>query len=193
MLEIIPWAALDHGLQPLHELAGALVGDRLRAVRYAVPAGERWPHGHLAERVHEVDMGVDIFTGRATALRLRWEMDGLNEGLGIGLLAGLDGPSTDSAEGIDVSEHADWKPLLGRTVEGVAFATHVPNEGCPDSLWAMRLDLTGSASVTIALGESKGDRIGYQPDALVVMFDGADARAYRIPASALPAWGQPLP
>jgi hypothetical protein len=191
-MKIVPWAALDHGRRPLHELAGSLIGDSLRAVRYAVPEGDMWPHGHLAERIHEVDMGVEIHTGQGATLRLRWEMDGLDEGLGIELESAADGLSPDRSELIDVSDHADWKPLLGRTVEGVAFATHVPNEGCPETVWSMRIDLSGFAHVTVALGESKEGRIAYQPDALVVMLHAEDARAYRIPAGALPAWGEPL-
>jgi hypothetical protein len=191
-MKIVPWVALDDDRHALRELAGSLIGDQVRAVRYAVPGGAGWPNGHLAERVHAVDMGVEIFTDRGAILQLQWEMDGLNEGLGIELLSDPGELSAARVERIDVSDHADWKPLLGRTFEGVAFATHFPNEGCPETVWSMRIDLSGAAHVTLALGESKGGRIGYQPDALVVMFDGEDARAYRIPAGTLPAWGEPL-
>jgi hypothetical protein len=70
-------------------------------------------------------------------------------------------------------------------------AFHVPNEGCPEALWAMRLDFSGGRSAVVALGEMAGDSLGYLPDGLVAIFDEAEAREYRIGSSAQSAWGSP--
>ena len=52
--------------------------------------------------------------------------------------------------------------------------------------------MSDSTSVVIALGEDRDGRLGYQPDALLVIFDEGIARSFRIPAGSGSAWGQPL-
>jgi hypothetical protein len=74
-------------------------------------------------------------------------------------------------------------------VNEVAVAWQVPNDGCPNTLWAVRLSLSEGSTIVVALGEIEGDIVQYQPDALVVLFDEAAARAYQPLASAETAFG----
>ena len=78
---------------------------------------------------------------------------------------------------------------MDRVIEEVAAAWHVPNEGCPDTIWAVRLSLSEGATIVVALGEVEDEVAQYQPDALLVIFGETAARAYQPPASAESAFG----
>ncbi|MGH9338550.1 MAG: hypothetical protein ACRD1R_02925 [Acidobacteriota bacterium] len=133
-------------------------------------------------------MGVEIVLVGGAKLAVSWEMDGLNEGLSINLDSGDSNSEDRQGELVDVSTTDGWKRVLGRKIEGLAFASHIPNDGCPEALWSIRLDLSGTASVVIALGEMRGDHLGYLPDGLVVIFNEVEARSYRILSSSQSSW-----
>jgi|GEM_PF-6514009 len=136
-------------------------------------------------------MGVEVATHDGALLAVSWAMEGLNEGLAVdwrpdGRIARGDFVAT-----VDMSGHQDWWPFLGGVVNQVALSWHVPNEGCPEAPWSLRIGMADSSSVVFALGEAKGGGVlGYQPDAILVIFDESTARSYRIPASPLSSWGE---
>ena len=103
-------------------------------------------------------------------------MDGFVEGVDLRSVQASETPEGEDETDVTIVEQ--WRSLVGRVVEEVAAAWHVPNEGCPKTLWAIRLTLSGAFSVAIGLGEIRNEALQYQPDALVVIFDETIARAY---------------
>jgi hypothetical protein len=164
-----------------------LKGRRIVGVRYRNAPGSGWPDGNASDAVHEVDMDVVIALDNESAAVISWAMNGLVEGLDLQIQRNS---ATDVRDDeTDVAANPHWRPVVGRTVDEVASAWHVPNEGCPETLWAVRLSLSGGSSVVIGLGEVEDGIVQYQPDALVVLFDEAVARAYQPPASRESAFG----
>ncbi|WP_218119857.1 hypothetical protein [Actinopolyspora mzabensis] len=186
---IHPWDIQEGNSVIIAELRRSLAGDAVINVRYIVPKEERWPEGHRADRVHEVDMAVELQMESGSALILSWDMDGLNEGIA----ADFRGPGEEGAnlpgDPIDVSDHIDWEEFLGVSIVSINAAWHVPNEGCPEMPWSYHFMFSDDSSVTIALGGDNGVGLRYIPDALVVILDKEMAATYKIPASSTPSCG----
>jgi len=172
----------------LDEWAQALTGRQLAGVRYRSAPCSRWPDGSSLSEIHEVDMDVILVLNDGNTAVISWAMDGLVEGLGLQIWTDSDAMTLRNDQ-TEVSATPEWRPLVGETVDAVGGAWHVPNEGCPDTLWAIRLSLSGGSSVAVGLGEVEDDVVQYQPDALVVLFGEAAARRYRAPASVESAFG----
>jgi hypothetical protein len=183
---------LDGQLELLGALRG-VIGSRIAGVRYLVPAGAGWPDGREDGLVHEVDQGVVLVMTDGSALSAQWLMQGEDEFLAIApmSISGLRAGSLIDA--IDVSGAPEWMAILGRTVNGVGVAWHVPNAGRPKSIWALRFDIEGGSSFVIALGEVRDGSPTYLPDAIVVLFDREDAESYRIAGGVTSAWGEAVP
>lgn len=115
-----------------------------------------------------------------------WAMEGLTEGIDVS----LDHDALPNATNVQGTPR--WRPFVGQTLQEAAASWHVPNEGCPVTLWAIRLTFTHASSVSIALGEIEDGDVQYQPDALLVLFGESAARAYRPPAALDNALGSPL-
>lgn len=167
--------------------ARALTGRRVVGVRYRNARGSSWPDGNSAEAIHEVDMDVTIMLDDGTSAVVSWAMDGVLEGVDLRISRSL-GTELE-IDSTDVTATPEWRSLVNHVIDEVGAAWHVPNEGCPDIVWAVRLSLSDGSAVTIALGEVETDIVQYQPDALVVLFHEAAARAYQPPASAETAFG----
>jgi hypothetical protein len=159
------------------EWVAAVTGRRLTSVFYRNLPGARWPDGNASEEIHEVEMDVVIGLDDGRSAAISWAMDGYIEGLGL-VIERSSSPAALHDGDTDVTTTTRWRDLVGRSVDAVEGAWHVPNDGCPDTLWAVQLSLTGPTSVTIALGEVRDDIVRYQPDALVVLFHDAAARDY---------------
>ena len=125
--------------------------------------------------IHEVDMDVTLVLDDERSAVVSWAMDGLVEGIDLRIrrTALLESDETD------VTATLNWRSLVNRVVEGAAAAWHVPNEGCPETLWAVRLSLGEGSAIAVALGEVETGTIQYQPDALVVLFDEKAAPDYQ--------------
>ena len=132
-------------------------------------------------------MDVTIALDDGTSAVVSWAMDGLVEGIDLRICRGF-GTELQIDE-TDVAATPEWRCVVDHVIEAVAVAWHVPNEGCPNTLWAARLSLSEGVVTAIALGEVEAGIIQYQPDALVVLFDETTARAYKLPASAETAFG----
>jgi hypothetical protein len=185
---IPPWELSGDGSKEFEALAGHLIDRSFSSVHYRPLSGGKWPDGHRHDQVHEIDMAVVFVLVSGDVLEVRWEMQGLNEGLGVRFSAADNAQASDSGDLVDVSRLPEWHPLLGVPVVGVSRSRHVPNEGCPEALWALRFDFSSGASAVLALGEMDGDHLGYLPDGLVAIFDEAEARSYRIQSSRQSAW-----
>ena len=98
--------------------------------------------------------------------------------------------SDPGAKSIEASSRDAWRGHIGGTIASVGAAWQVSGDGCPESLWALRLDLS-AGSVVLALGTDFPE-IDYMPDELIVVFDPALARAYRPPHVNDSAWGEQL-
>jgi hypothetical protein len=170
--------------------ARALTGRRVVGVRYRSAPGSSWPDGNSAETVHEVDMEVTIMLDDGTSAVVSWAMDGVVEGIDLRICRSL-GTVLEVDES-DVTATPEWRTLVDHVVDEVAAAWHVPNEGCPETVWAVRLSLSEGSTIAIALGEVEADVVQYQPDALVVLFDETAARAYQPPASTETAFGSAI-
>jgi hypothetical protein len=132
-------------------------------------------------------MDVRIILDDGTSAFVSWAMQGFVEGIDLRIRRNS-GTKLEANE-TDVTTTPQWRGAVDNTVDEVAGAWHVPNEGCPDTLWSVRLSLCGGSAITIALGEIRSKLVEYQPDALLVIFDEAGARAYGPPASAESAFG----
>ena len=165
------------------------MGQTVAAVRYVVPQGETWPDGHRDDRVHEVDMAVELVVISGSTVVLSWAMDGLAEGMAIGLRDPGELEGSPAGAAVDVTAHTDWRRFLGKPISDVAAAWHVPNEGCGEMPWAFRVDLSGETGFVVALGESTATDLTYVPDAILVIFEKRLAEAYRIPAGATSSYG----
>jgi hypothetical protein len=183
---------LDGQLELLHALRG-VVGSRIVGVRYLVPVGTRWPDGREDGPVHEVDQGVELVLADGSALSVQWLMQGEDEFLSIAPMSNSGVRAGTLLDAFDVSEAPEWTGILGRTVNGIGAAWHVPNAGRPRSVWALRINLDGGSSFVIALGEVREGNPAYLPDSMVVLFNREDAEAYRIGGSATSAWGESVP
>jgi hypothetical protein len=171
----------------LREWARALIGRHVVGARYRSAPGSSWPDGNSAEVIHEVDMDVTIMLDDGTSAVVSWAMDGVVEG--IDLRIRRTSGTTLEIDETDATATSEWQSLAGQVIVEVAAAWHVPNEGCRDTLWAVRLSLSEGSTIVVALGEVEADIVQYQPDALVVLFDERAARAYQPPASAGTAFG----
>ncbi len=126
---------------------------------------------------------------RASAV-VSWAMDGLVEGIDLRIRRSA--ATAVELDETDVTATLEWRSLVNHVIDEVAAAWHVPNEGCPDTLWAVRLTLSEGLTVAIGLGEVEADVAQYQPDALVVLFGESAARAYQPPASTDTAFGRAI-
>jgi hypothetical protein len=168
-----------------------LMREPLRAVRYLVPSGWRdpaWDHGGP----HQAEHGVELENRAGTTMALLWEMEGTSEYLSARLAVGPQEPPTELVEALDVSDRPAWQPYLGERFTQAGAAWHVPAEGEPRQLWAVRLGAPQRPAVTVALGELRGVRPTYLPDSVVVLFGQEQAEAYRIASADLSAWGADL-
>jgi hypothetical protein len=176
-----------HERDRLGEWARALAGRHVVGVRYRSAPGSSWPDGNAAEAVHEVDMDVTLILDDGKSAVVSWAMDGLVEGIDLRIQRSF-GTVLEIDEA-DVTGTLEWRCLVDQVIEEVAAAWHVPNAGCPETLWAVRLSLSEGSTIAVALGEVETDIVQYQPDALVVLFGEAAARAYQPPASSETAFG----
>jgi hypothetical protein len=190
MIKIAP-ATLHRSDDPrLSEISAAMVGERLTAVHYAVPAGNSWEDYADVENVHEVDMGVEVSTGSGWVLRISWATPGLEEGLELEFDRADPARSNDLIDLVDMGDQLMWSSILGCQVQevGVAFLVHVDDSSTRP--WAFRIGLLGGSSVTIALGEVYEGSLRYFPDNLLVISDESVARDYRIPNGVQSARGE---
>ncbi|MFE1771382.1 hypothetical protein [Streptomyces sp. NPDC059008] len=189
MLVINPWVALAHGGAELAELRNAVVGEAVRTVRYVALRGEGWPEGHREDRAHEVDMAVELGMESGATLVLSWAMDGVNEGMAIEFRSSGEGAESLPGDPIDVTDHVDWKGLLGASIVSIGITWHIPDERCPEMPWAYSFKFSNESDLVIALSEDDGEGFTYVPDALLVIFDKSLAAEYKIPASTTPSCG----
>jgi hypothetical protein len=182
----------DGPVDPLQDLRG-VIGSRVVDVRYLVPAGAQWPDGREDGLVHEVDHGVELVMADGSALSLQWEMQGEDEFLSIVLQSVSRARADGLIDAFGVADSPEWSEIFGRPVTDVGVAWHIPNAGCPRSVWAIRIDLDGDSSFVIALGEVREGVPAYLPDSIVVLFDREDAESYWITGSTTSAWGETLP
>ncbi len=176
-----------HEPDRLREWTRELRGRHVVGARYRNAPGSSWPDGNSAEAIHEVDMDVAIMLDNGASAVVSWSMDGLVEGIDLEIRQ--NSGTTPELEETDVTSTPEWQSLVNQVVNEVAVAWQVPNDGCPNTLWAVRLSLSEGSTIVVALGEIEGDIVQYQPDALVVLFDEAAARAYQPLASAETAFG----
>ena len=189
MSVILPWAARQDGGRTLAQLADRVSRETLQQVRYVALDGEDWPEGHRHDRVHEVDMAVELVMASGARLILSWAMDGLSEGLAIDFRPAGEVGADPSGSPVIVSQHEEWRKFFGCSFIAILPAWHIPNEGCPEMPWSFRLESNTAGSVVIALGEANGSDLKYQPDALLVIFDRVLSAEYVIPASDTSSWG----
>lgn len=183
MLALQPWLGPERISAGLTRVQDAVSSESLSAVYYGVMAGETWPDGHRHDVAHEVDMSVHLVMASGGILSFSWEMQGLDEGLGISWAPSTEADWKRLGDTVCVTEEREWQRLLGSSIESISPAWHVPNEGCPEMPWSFRLDWSSKAKLAVALGESDGAGLTYMPDSITVIFDEALASQYRIPAS----------
>lgn len=164
------------------QLEAILVGHDIVRVAYVSPSSAS-EEGHSSAEYDRVRMGVELETGEGATCAVAWRMAGACEGLVMG------GGDVESLRGyhmalrrVDRTRSRGWQPFIGTPVHRVRAEWQISADGCPPTVWAVQLDL-GVRTLTIALGEAASDGPSYQPDELLVIFDCAVAKGYRIPAA----------
>ncbi len=168
------WAA--DARAALDGLADELVGDSMGRVEYLVSA----PVAGFLDLSGDVHGDVDtviVTLASGRTLELAWAQSGMNEGLSVAL-GQRRADHTDLLDLVGVSGERGWQGLLGRPIVRIRSSWQVPNEGCPETLWALSLELDEQGSATVALGELRDGAPTYIPDSLVVVFGHTAGTAY---------------
>lgn len=161
-----------------------LEGNEIARVDYVMPASTT-ADGHMSTAFDSVSMGVELLMQDGTRCAVTWQMDGECEGMVMGR-GGIESlrPFEMELRRVEMTRSAGWQPFLGAPVIALDVGWQRSAEGCPPTVWAVRLQVDADAGLlTIALGEPGADGPTYQPDELLVIFDQAVAAAYRIPAA----------
>jgi len=190
MAIILPWVAHEEGGRALERLVESVSGEILWRVRYLAMKDGTWPDGHRGDRIHEVDMAVELVMRSGVRLILSWAMDGFAEGVAVDLRLADESEPDLAGDLIDVSRNEEWARFVGQPLTVLVPVWHIPNDGCPKMPWSFRLEFDTLGGVVIALGEAVGEAVKYQPDALLVIFGEELSKSYRIPASVNSAWGR---
>jgi hypothetical protein len=188
----LPWARDAVARRALLAAAEQIEGLTLEAVSYLWSSD---PYAYRADRredVDEVAFGVDLKTREGPTFRAEWRMFGIDAGL---LFRPVDRPPDwpIPITTVDVSDDELWKEHLGRRVEQVNLAWHVPEAGAFDSIWSVALFLEGDRLVVLALGTTNEEPlVDYMPDRVLVIFDKGVAENYREGGSTVSALGKPV-
>jgi hypothetical protein len=165
----------------------ALIGAKLAAVSYHYLPPAEGPAYVGGEDGFDADItAVVLEFAHQRPTTITWAMLGDMEGLAF-----LDEPATnsDTADAtVDASDRDAWRVHRGDAVTSVGGAWQVSGEGCPETLWAVRLGLA-AGSIVVALGTAD-PHLDYMPDELVVVFDESLARKYRPRHVSHSAWGE---
>jgi hypothetical protein len=166
-----------------------ICGGRLQAVSYHyLPPADDSEYNAEDSRVHGDIRAVALQIADRGTFVVTWAMEGELEGLAV---LGLNEPYAGTIdEAVDVTSSDGWRQHIGQMITSVAAASHVSCSGCPDSLWALRVDLP-TGSVVVALGTADAS-VSYMPDELVVTFDPTVASSYRPKHVSASAWGDRL-
>lgn len=189
MARISPWVTGPQDAE-ISRLATYFVGLSVTSVEYLSTAALGVSEN--ASVLHEVDQAVAMRLDDSAHLTISWAMDGCLEGLAFAPTHYPGEFRPGLVERFDVSTSHVWRSIVRQRVVAVAVATHSSNEACPDSIWSVRLEVSGGASVVIALGDASSGQPEYRPDGLVVMGDMAIASRYST-ASGETALGRLVP
>jgi hypothetical protein len=186
---IVPKPVTRADVGALASATMGLVGAHLKAVsyRYLPPAGGSAYAGG-GDGVDADLAAVVLDLGDRGRRTITWAMEG--ELHGISILGDDESYSDLVAKSVDASGREAWQDHIGGAIKSIGAAWQVSGEGCPESLWAMRLDLA-TGSIVVALGTDYPE-IDYMPDELVVVFDPELAPAYRPPHVSESAWGRTI-
>jgi hypothetical protein len=176
----------------LDQWVRAATDRQLAEVWYENAPEANWPDGNASRVVHEVDMSVTLILDDGVRLVASWAIDGLLEGLDLRVRRNPVVAREWSDDKSNVSQTPEWRSLIGQRITEIGAAWQIPNEGCPEVLWSIRLSLVEGSAIVVALGEVEDQIVQYQPDALVVLFGDVGARAYRPLASKESAFGVSL-
>ncbi|GBE24031.1 hypothetical protein BMS3Bbin02_00296 [bacterium BMS3Bbin02] len=157
----------------------ALRGERIRAVRYLIPSSsDDFTVGTL-EHSHEASTGIELETYSSVVLSLVWKMQGVCEGLAIGIFPASTFERARRLRAFDVTSLDQWQARVGSAIVEVGAAWHVPADGCPLTLWSLRLMFDSGTAVTICLGEQRsGVGLCYMPDSVLAIFDRSLAESF---------------
>jgi hypothetical protein len=185
VIALQPVTRADVGV--LTSAAAGIIGARLSAVIYHyLPPADGPGYAGGGDGVDADVAAVVLDLGDRGRRTITWAMQGELEGISIlGQEVSYSGLADKT---VDASSREAWRDHIGDTITSIAAAWQVSGDGCPESLWAMRLDFS-AGSVVVALGTADHD-IEYMPDELVVVFDTTLAGAYRPRHVSESAWGQ---
>jgi hypothetical protein len=184
----MPWAERGPARENLVRDLRAITGSSIAQVSYLAPPAVTATQP-VCDEFDDVDVGIELKTETGETFAAVWQMEGYNEGLSFGPGTGESRHGRYALTRSNVTESPRWRSLLGRPVTHVGAGWQIPNEGCPEAVWSVRLVFEGAYEVLLALGRSLADcRIEYQPDEVLVIWDKARAEAYRIPAQTTSAY-----
>lgn len=177
------------GAGALASATTGIVGAHLRAVNYHyLPPVDGSGYAGGGDGVDADLVAVVLDLGDRGHRTITWAMDGELEGISI---LGDDASYSDLvAKSVEASNRQAWRDHIGGIITTVGAAWQISGDGCPESLWAMRLDLS-AGSIVVALGTAYPE-IDYMPDELVVVFDPVLAHAFRPPHVSDSAWGRTI-
>ena len=164
-----------------------IVGSHLSAVRYHyLPAADEAGYPGAGEGVDSDISAVVLEFGDRGRRTITWAMQ--REVQGLSILGNEVAYAGLADETVQATDREAWRSHVGERVAWLGTAWHVSADGCPETLWALRLDFS-AGSVVLALGSSN-PAVEYMPDELVVLFDRKLAQTYRPRHAADSAWGR---
>ena len=187
MIALPPVTRADAG--NLASAAAGIIGARLTAVIYHyLPPVDGSAYAGGGDGV-DADLTAIVLDLEERGLRtITWAMEGELEGISV---LGDDAPYSGLADNaVEATSREAWREHISDTITSIGAAWQVSGDGCPESLWAIRLDFL-CGSIVVALGTVDRD-IEYMPDELVVVFDPMLASAYRPRHVSDSAWGQTI-
>jgi hypothetical protein len=134
-----------------------------------MPYDWEWPAPHFTATpsLHQAFNSVAADLDDRTTIVFGWEMPS-GEWAGLTAQVPADPAIPAGEHETDLSDTTEWRRLLDRAIEVIAASWGENDAGMPDTVWAIRLGLSGGRHVVVALGEVRAGTVKYQPDNIVV-------------------------
>jgi hypothetical protein len=192
------WAASAVEAEERRRDAHALVGERIRGVRYytldyqrhelhpelidggprLIDAESEWDEPTwLFEGFDAMDYGLEVTTDSGTAFSLTWDLPGEREGIGLQRIPMLgSGVSRDADVAIwDVGGRTvSWRPMVGTRVTGVDLH-YVPWDEARGSLWCPHITFHAEGgAVEVVMADSWDRKLVPSANNVAVLHPGRE-------------------
>lgn len=189
-----PWVATTQEREAISADANELVGQTISGVRYFVPevsdvSSYAAPvHYERFDWISPVGMGIEIEAASGELFSAVWILEQDRCGVSIGRGSVTERRDHSGLLPITVTDTDSWRPHLGSKITEVDLHWGRVDTVGFDTVWSVRLSLSDSSEIEIALSEvDERGELRPSADDLVVIFDEQIAMAQRRRDDALSA------